>query len=134
MMCGIAIGIPLAFLIYYLYQRSKRLSELIIVALLIVSCSHHIVKINEKEGNKLLPFIQDGITIKQEVLSRLGNPIESYEGGRIIIYFVVEQSGSQLEVLNYEKNNYSKVVAIYQLVLVFDPNNVLEKHSLVGNR
>ena len=105
---------------------------MILVAPLIVSCSRSIVQIDENKANKLLPIIQDGITLKQELQIRLGNPIESYEGGRIIIYYVADRGAEKLEVINYEKNNYSWAVAIYQLILVFDPNDVLEKHSLVG--
>ena len=110
-----------------------RISVFVIVAF-ILSCSHHVVKINDKEVGKLLPFIRDGITIKQEIVSRLGSPVESYEGGRIIIYIVADRGGNGLEAINFEKKNYANVIATYQLVLVFDSNNVLEKHSLVGNR
>ena len=126
------IGIAWVFFIYYLYHKFKRFFVLVIIALLL-SCSHHLVKINEIEATKLLQFIQDGITSKQDVISRLGRPIASYEGGRIFIYFMADRGGNQLEVFYYENEEQYKTYQ-FQLVLVFDPNNLLERHSLVGNR
>jgi len=126
------IGTPWVFFIDYLYHKFKRFFVLVIIALLL-SCSHHLVKINEIEATKLLQFIQDGITSKQDVISRLGKPIATYEGGRIFIYFIADRGGNQLEVFYYEnKTQYIKYQ--FQLVLVFDPNNLLERHSLVGKR
>ena len=68
-----AIADHFVFLVFYLCQKPKRFAAFIIVAL-ILGCSHHVVKIDNKEADKLLPFIRDGITIKQEIVSRLGNP------------------------------------------------------------
>ena len=127
------IAVHFLFLVFYLCLKPKRFAAFIIVSL-ILGCSHYVVKIDDKEADNLLPFIRDGITIKQEIVSRLGNPVESYEDGRIIIYIMADRGRNRLEIINYEKKDYSKVIATYQLVLVFDSNNVLEKHSLVGNR
>lgn len=126
------IGIAWVFFIYYPYHEFKRFFVLFITVLLL-SCSHHIAKINEIEATKLLPFIQDGITSKQDVINRLGRPIASYEGGRIFIYFMADRGEKQLEVFYYE-NEKQYITYQFQLVLVFDPNNLLERHSLVSKR
>jgi len=127
------IAIPLLFHTCCLYRKSKRLF-LLFIGVFILGCSHHIVGINGEEAGKLLPFVKDGTTIKQEVIRRLGRPTESYENGRIIIYLMVHRRGHPLEVFNTENKDNSRIVGTYQLILVFDRDGVLDRHSLVGNR
>ena len=112
----------------------KSLSMLMIVAA-IMNCSQRIVQVNDQEFNKCLPFIRDGITSKQEILNRLGGPINSYEGGLIITYLVSDSEGSKQKMINCEKKISDKnIIAVYNLVLVFGQNNVLKRHSLVRVR
>lgn len=105
-----------------------------------LNCSTHIVQIDAQDVNKCLPFIQLGVTEKQDIFDRLGNPLNSYEGGRIITYPVLDdikgiKIKNRQDVLHCEKEiaDGSDIVA-YTLVLVFGPNNVIERMSLVRVR
>jgi hypothetical protein len=68
-----------------------------------------------------LPFLQTGKTTKSEVESALGAPHHEFESGRIWAYGLV---GSWVIYDNPE----------YSLILVFDSNSLLQKHSLVRVR
>ena len=101
----------------------------------IVNCSQHIVQVEDQDFSKCFPFIRNDITSKQEILNRLGDPNNSYEGGRIISYLVFEGKGRKPKGINCEKNIWDKTkVAVFNLVLVFGQNNVLKRHSLVRIR
>ena len=63
-------------------------------------------------------FVKDVKITKQEIINRLGEPMSSYENGRIVIY-------------SYRKEEKDK---LYNLVLVFNDNNVLARHSIVQLR
>lgn len=60
-------------------------------------------------------YLQDGKTNRQEIIDRLGHPTHRFENGRIVIYPWVETE-------------------IYDIVLIFGENNVLERHSVVRVR
>ena len=116
------------------FLRASHITLLFVVVLAVlifIGCSKSIVQVDESEASILLPMIQDGITTKQELRQRLGDPFESYNDGLIIIYFVADRGADKLEVINNEQQNYSWAIAVYQLVLVFDSNYVLTRHSLV---
>lgn len=105
-----------------------------------LSCSKHVVQIDTQDANKCLPFIQLGVTEKQEIFDRFGNPLNSYEGGRIVTYPVLDdikgiKIKNKQDVLHCEKEiaEGSDIVA-YRLVLVFGPNNVIERMSLLRVR
>jgi hypothetical protein len=68
-----------------------------------------------------LPFLQTGKTTKSEVESALGTPHHEFESGKIWGYGLV---GSWVVYDNPE----------YSLILVFDTNSLLQKHSLVRIR
>ena len=61
-------------------------------------------------------FVKDVKITKGEIINRLGEPMSSYENGRIVIY------------------SYREEDKLYNLVLVFNDNNVLAKHSIVQLR
>ena len=68
-------------------------------------------------------FIKDGKTTREEIQGRLGPSNSAYENGRILIYHVyLEEDG---------RMNLKGRGTCYACVLVFDINNVLERHSLV---
>jgi hypothetical protein len=62
-------------------------------------------------------FLQDGKINKQEIIDRLGAPSSSYENGRIVIYYWFGEKSK-----------------VYNFVLVFNEDNVLERHSVVRVR
>jgi hypothetical protein len=93
-----------------------------------------------RQANKtLLDFLEDGKTTKEEVVfSRLGAPYSTFEGERIISYrlgkitegyFVL---GHIIEAkMQKDPTLYIGISGIFSLVLIFDENNVLQKHALV---
>jgi len=85
----------------------------------------------------LLSFIQDGVTTREEVLLKLGTPSAQFEGQRILTYQIrIDKDGvahvfwPRRSELNPALTNWEQ--DIHSLVLVFGPNGMLEKHSLVG--
>jgi hypothetical protein len=100
-----------------------------------------------------LPFIQDGETTKEDVLLSLGIPTAHFEGERILVYLLLVEEGKSLNVVSLYIENFSISterlsagsawwcspktrlprwnVSMYHLVLVFDENGVLTKHSLL---
>ena len=101
----------------------------------IFSCSQHVAQVGIQDVNQCLPFIQLGVTEKKEIFDRLGNPANSYEGGKIITYIVLDGLKGRQDVINCDKEiSEGSAIAVYNLVLVFGANNVLERHSLVRVR
>lgn len=93
---------------------------------------------NESIQQKWLPFIEDGKTTKEEVVLKLGIPSGQFEGERILVYKMsfVEKEG--FKVVSRYINIYSnprfhgRDISEYNLVLVFDKRNVLQRHSLLS--
>jgi hypothetical protein len=80
-------------------------------------------KIDLSTSGKYEGFIHDGATAKQEIQDRLGSPHGIYENGRIFIYHVY--------LLDDGRMNLKGDGTCHACVLVFDKNDVLERHSLV---
>ena len=93
------------------------------------SCSiSSVAKLDDKDADRLLHFVHDGQTTRQEVIGRLGQPHATFESDRIVTY-LLENIPSGLNVVS-QKNE----LAEYHLVLVFRSDHVLERHSLVRVR
>jgi hypothetical protein len=75
----------------------------------------------------LVDFIQDGVTTRQEVQTRLGDPGATYEGDRILTYRLARDEGGYFLLRN--KSDWLGVCS--NLVLVLDDHDVLRRHSLV---
>ena len=90
---------------------------LLLIVVLACSCAPKRQVIDPQLEDERFGYLQDGKTNRQEIIYRLGNPLHSYENGRIVIYswFDEEQKG-------------------YDIVLVFNEDNVLERHSVVRVR
>lgn len=80
-------------------------------------------KIDPSVANKYEGFISDSKTAKQEVQDRLGSATSVYEDGRILIYYVHLQDDGRM--------NLTGSGTCHALVLVFDKDDLLERHSLV---
>jgi len=86
-------------------------------------------------SSKLLGFIQDGNTKREEVVLKLGIPSAPFEGEKILTYQLrVDQTGSWHLVA--PQNDVATGLREWRegtcsLVLVFDGEGVLRKHSLV---
>ena len=80
-------------------------------------------KLDSSLAIKYEGFTHDGKTTKQEVQDRLGRPSSIYEDGRIIVYHVYLKKDERLSL--------QAEGACYACILVFDKDNILERHSLV---
>jgi hypothetical protein len=100
-----------------------------------LNCSQHVSQVGIQDIKVCLPFIQLGVTEKQEIFDRLGEPANSYEGGRIVTYTVSDRLKGRQDVISCDRTiSEGSGFAVYNLVLVFGTNNVLERHSLVRVR
>ncbi len=69
---------------------------------------------------KWFPFLEDGKTTKKEVELKLGPPQTEYEDGRIWTYRITPTpEGPRIGI------------GLYNLVVVFDDRNILNKHSFL---
>ena len=80
-------------------------------------------KVDPSIASKYEGFIHDGKTTKKEILERLGPAQSVYENDGILIYHVYLQDDGRMKL---EGGG-----TCHACVLVFDKNNVLERHSLV---
>ncbi len=116
---------------YRNFQRDRgrtRLARLGLAIWLVAAGCSYVAPVDEQTLSEAFPFIRDGQTKKQEVLDRFGTPDNQYESGRIITYLagMDERSG------HWRVGRYFE--ARHALVLVFGPEDVLERHSLVRER
>ena len=70
-------------------------------------------------------FLKDGKTTKQEIQDRLGSAPSVYEGGRILVYHVYLQDDGRVKLKGPGD--------CHACVLVFDKDDVLERHSMVNH-
>ncbi|OPY86345.1 MAG: hypothetical protein A4E72_01686 [Syntrophus sp. PtaU1.Bin208] len=104
---------------------------LLIIILLALLCGCWTVeKLDPTLTSKYAGFLHDGKTTKQEIIDRLGQANSIYENGKILIYYLwMERDGRMM--LQDSKHKEIIDAPKYQLILVFNDNNFLEKHSLV---
>lgn len=105
------------------FSRLRKTSCWVLCVLLLTTCAH--IRIADKSLEKeWLPFIEDGRTTKDEVLSKLGKPTGQFEDGRIFTYQMTfsEKEGFRVD--------YNKTFQ-YNLVLAFDGRNILQKHHIL---
>lgn len=100
--------------------------------LLMSSCSEKMMEVDLSKIYRPIPNLQNDVTTKQELLQELGKPMDSYDDGLIIIYFVVDRGDGNFEIMSADHLTHSQIVSQYQLILVFDSTFVLKRHSLVG--
>lgn len=89
---------------------------------LLAACSTTVERVTDPGRLRSLGFLQEATVSRQEVEGRLGAPWDSFEAGRIVIY-VLRTRGDAFEVAPGGGN--------YRLVLVYRPDNVVERWSLV---
>lgn len=129
---------------------------LVILTLLLVGCATVVTPQDPQIVGQMLPFIRDGKTSREEVLNRLGEPANRYEGGRILTYELCEDNylKGRLRLMEprsndeksdvprtkircgyshggYDLFNQDIVLSRYDLILVFGPHDLVERHSLV---
>jgi hypothetical protein len=114
----------------------------LIAAIMITGCST-VTQLEPQLVSERLPFIRDGMTSKEEVLSRLGMPDNRYEGGRILTYEMCADISLEGKLrLSHtrptDKTGEARRGAVRcwperknNLILVFGPDDLVERHSLV---
>jgi len=92
----------------------------------------------ESIQQRWLPFLADGKTKKIVVLSRLGRPSAEFQKGRIFTYRlqkdhkdVLRPVSQGLDEFVIDRRLYG-VKPMYSLVLIFDNDEILRRHSLVN--
>ncbi len=91
--------------------------------LLLLACAQQKFYVNDIAlQQKWLAFLEDGKTTKEEVESKLSVPFYEYKDGRIWTYTMLITEEGSLE---------ANASGHYHLVLVFDENNILRKHSFL---
>ena len=90
------------------------------IVILAFSCAPKRQVIDAQLEGERFGYLQDGKTNRPEIIDRWGNPHHSYENGRIIIYsWFDEESGDYVA---------------YDIVLICNENDILERHSVVRVR
>ena len=91
--------------------------------------------------SRYLPFIEDGKTTKEEAIQKLGAPSAKFNGGAILTYKLSRLNESELGLfaVSRERDTHDFRIgawhrAQYSLVLVFDGESLLKRHSLVRSR
>ena len=103
---------------------------LVVMILLAAGCAASTVAPQDQQFvSERLPFLRDGKTSRKEVLTRLGAPDYRHEGGRILAYKMWMCAVEVQQPLSEEIR--CRDPGTYNLILVFGPNNLVERHSLV---
>ncbi len=109
-----------------LFLLLRRVLAFLCLPVLVLACAQKYYYVNDIElQRKYLPFLEDGKTTKEEVESKFDVPFYEYKDGRIWTYTMLITEEGSLE---------EDVGGNYHLVLVFDENNVLRKHSFLRFR
>lgn len=133
----------------------KECLQILLLAIVIAASGcNPVVAINEAVVEDQLSFLKDGVSKKSEIEAVLGQPQILYENGRIIVYLMCPGRNGQLVMFHRsggcsiccDENIYDdkktgflgiktiKAFAMYNLVLVFDNNGVVEQHNLIRTR
>jgi hypothetical protein len=105
-------------------MKSKHLIILVISAFVLASCASHVKPVDEDVCMKCVGLIKDGKTTKAEVLQQeyFYLHIQTYKSNNNTILIFKISDG---------KRWWDTRPKIYNLVLVFDQDDILQKHSLV---
>jgi hypothetical protein len=101
---------------------------LIFLFISLTGCLHSVRVVDEKDPTTIISWLVDGRTTREEVLMNFQNvePLRTLSQGKIVIYAVnFDQQKGQITC---------STECEYQLVLVFDENNVVKRHSILKNR
>lgn len=125
-------------------MKTYLLACVVVVFLLVLQgCATPETQLIEDQADSLrIPFIRDGMVSRREIMGRFGPPASTYENGRIITYWMIENDEGALEVITKNataidlqrwrtRRNGQSTTGYHNLVLVFGEDDVLERHSLV---
>jgi hypothetical protein len=121
-----------------LILRARFIFSSLALIIMLASCATpHIQPTDPKPllNSKLLGFIQDGVTTREEVVLKLGTPSAQFEGEKILTYQLrIDQAGNwHLVAPQISAPTDFRVwrEETCSLVLVFGADGVLRKHNLV---
>lgn len=107
--------------------RVMRRFRLLAVSLVIVLAACATKPAGQRD---LLDFIKEGTTLRQDAHVKLGEPSAQYESGRIHAYRLGKGMSGYYVIAPAKGWDGVR----YSLILVFDHNGVLSRHSLVEVR
>lgn len=89
----------------------------------------------EQWQQNAMAFLQPGVTSREQILTKLGEPTGRYENDRIFTYRIARKMPDEIQVIprNTDVGAPSYAGVDYTLVLVFSGSS-LEKHNLVPTR
>lgn len=99
--------------------------QLTLACLILAGCA--VAPVGRKD---LLDFLRDDVTRRDDVQLQLGEPSALYEGSRVLAYRLKKDEGGF--VLVSKRDNWFGVQ--YNLMMVFDADGILRRHSLVEIR
>jgi hypothetical protein len=101
---------------------------LILVGMLSGCYGIHNGALSREHEAELLGWVpEDGVTTREDMIGRLGQPSSSFEGGRIWSYHFTGQGDGPLEV---KRSRYWWSPS-YNLILVFDSCDTVARHSFL---
>jgi hypothetical protein len=105
-------------------MKSKHIIILVISAFVLASCASYVKPVDEDVCMKCVGLIKDGQTTKSEVLQQedFYTHIKTFKSNNNTILIFSFRGGETW---------WDKIPKLYNLVLVFDQNDILQKHSLV---
>jgi len=109
------------------------LSLCLCVFALSLGCSPGIVNKSVSQHQEL-GFLQIGKTTEQETIARMGERGYRYEDGKVRVYQLLKDTSHRLYFPNESYTlgeGLSWMPGSYYLVLVFDENRILARHSLL---
>lgn len=106
--------------------RCKAIRGVLMPVLLaaLAACSSTVERVSDPGTLRGLAFLQPGLTTRNEVEARLGSPRQVYELDRVATYNLT-QGKDRLE-------EAQDPAIAYNLVLLFRPDGVLDKWSLIS--
>lgn len=103
------------------------------IGIALTTACAEVATVDEQALKVAFPYIQNGTTEKQDLVDRFGPPVHAYQGGQIISYFAHRKEGTGVWSAGPMRVGQS-FGERYALMLVFGPDDILERHSLVRER
>jgi len=123
----------------------KNSSCLILLFIISIGCAHtgahaEDVAPQAETERALLSFFQIGKTTKKEFLQRWGKPAAQFENGKILSYRLIKPYSRNLSewiavspaIDDYHKGFTQWGAEEYNLIIVFDADEVLQRYSLIN--
>ncbi len=128
-----------AFYVRPCKQMALFFALIILFAVTGPGCAPKYQIVDEEVETIWFPYLQDGKTTKEDVLLRLGLPTAQFEGEKILTYRLMLSSNEGLVVVSREIDIKDPRLsqwarAEYSLILVFNDQHILKKHSLLRVR